>query len=134
MAGEVTEGGAVAAAEVTMAGEVTKGGAVAAAEVTMAGEVTEGGAVAAAEVTKVGEVAACGEMQDLRAQAQNGGASLGSQQAHGGYAIGTPISSLPSSKPDDLEQPVACALVVPEVVVPDNATCLGALSRTRTRP
>ena len=114
----------------------------------MAEEVTEGGAVAAAEVAKVGEVAACGEMQHVRAQAQNGdavsspnegrqqaqngGACLGSQQAHG-YAVGTPIASLPSSELDDLDQPAACALVVPEVVVPDDATCLGALTRTRTR-
>ena len=112
MARQVAECGVEAAAAEEKGAEEVAECAQAAAEVTMAGEVTEGGAVAAAEVTKVGEEAACGEMQDLRAQAQNGGASLGSQQAHGGYAIGTPISSLPSSKPDDREQPVACALVM----------------------
>ena len=73
---------------------------------------------AESEVTGVSDVAEWRDRQGSGAEAH--GYALPS-------AIGMPISGLPRTDLDDLDDPAALALVVPEVVVPEHATCLGAL-------
>ena len=84
---------------------------------------------AAAEVTGVREAAA--EVTGVSVvQAESREVQGSPAQAHGyalPFALGMPISGLISGLPSTELDPAALALVVPEVVVPEHATCLGAL-------
>jgi len=104
-----------------VAAEVTATEETAEAVVGEVGEMAEVAVVeeVAAEVTAVSEVAESREVQGSLPQAHGYALVLPT-------ALGMPISGLPSS---GLNDPAALelALVVPEVVVPECATCLGAL-------